>query len=341
MSALKAHEVDRFLAGKSLPVALYLVYGPDAGLVSERARNISNHFVSEAGGSMNLATFEMSELDGDPGLLAREARTPSLFGGNPLIRVRNVSGKIVPLLEELLADWPDAGLILESGNLTPKDKLRALAEKSDKAYALPCYADSEADLARLISETFDGEAIRIDAEAAAMLRTSLGNDREVTRRELEKLVLYAQDSKELTIGDILALSGDNATIAIDQVLDAAAIGHLEKLDRALGRALTQGIDAARILRAALNHFLFLRQVLAEANDKGQRPADLLDPRRHRFHFSRTNALKTQVRLWDLKSLSEAIQRLQDASRKQRTARETGDAIAGRVLVALASRVSKR
>ncbi|MCB9992492.1 MAG: DNA polymerase III subunit delta [Hyphomicrobiaceae bacterium] len=341
MSALKAHEVERFLSAKSLPLALYVIYGPDAGLVTERARQIVSHFVSDEGGAMNLSDIQMSELDADPSFLAREVGTPSLFGGNPLIRIRNASPKLVPQLEQFLADWPETAIVVEAGNLNPRDKLRAMAEKAAHAYALPCYADNDADLARLISETFNKESIRISPEASALLRSSLGNDREITRRELEKLVLYAQESRELSLDDIVALSGDNASIAVDQVLDAAAVGHLDNLDRAIGRALTQGIDAGRILRAALSHFTFLRQILAEAEEKNQRPADLIDPRRHRFHFSRTNTLKTQLRLWDPAALADAIERLQQASLKQRTARNTGDAIAGRVLVSLATRVSKR
>ena len=37
MAEVKSHEFDGFLKRKPLPVRLFLVYGPDRGLVSERA----------------------------------------------------------------------------------------------------------------------------------------------------------------------------------------------------------------------------------------------------------------------------------------------------------------
>ena len=49
------------------------------------------------------------------------------------------------------------------------------------------------------------------------LRDILGNDREITRRELEKLELFAAESKRLTEGDVLTLCADNATLAIDDI----------------------------------------------------------------------------------------------------------------------------
>lgn len=340
MTALKAYEVDRFFKAKTLPRSCFLIYGNDSGLVRERARNIVKHFTAATSGGMELISLHASELDAEPDRLGRETRTQSLFGGSPIVRLRGTGNKHASTIAELLIDWPDCVLVLESDNLTPRDKLRATVEKSKNGVAIPCYADSAKDLVPLISETFSKAGVAITPAAANLLREQLGNDREVTRRELEKLVLFAHESKRIDEEDILALSGDNSTIAVDQIIDAVGTGHLPQLEIALSKARLASIDSGRILRATMNHFIMLQQLSAKAAQSGQRASDLVDPRRLRFHFSREVSIKTQARLWSAENLIRAISQIQLASLKDRQSKELGQAITERVLIALASRVSK-
>ena len=76
MTALKAHEVERFVARPDVAEGVFLVYGPDAGLVREIGHKLTRRFAGDDAGSMNLVTLEGSELDADPGRLAAEARGP-------------------------------------------------------------------------------------------------------------------------------------------------------------------------------------------------------------------------------------------------------------------------
>lgn len=340
MTALKAHEVDRYLNSKSLARSCFLIYGNDSGLVRERARNIVKNFTSRSGGEMELISLQASELDSEPDRLGRETRTQSLFGGAPIVRLHGTANKHAKILAELLEDWPDCVLVLESDNLTPRDKLRATVEKSKSGVAIPCFADSAKDLIPLINDTFSKAGIAITPRAATLLREQLGNDREVTRRELEKLILFAHETKRIDEEDIIALSGDNSTIAVDQIIDAVGTGHLPQLESALAKARIASIDSGRILRATLNHFIMLQNLAAKAAENGQRAADLVDPGRLRFHFSREVSIKTQARLWSDENLVRAIDQIQLASLKDRESKYLGQAITERVLISLASRISK-
>ena len=70
----------------------------------------------------------------------------------------------------------------------------------------------------------EGFAIAPDAlEDAAARRSS---DRGVTRRELEKLMLYVQGRKQITLEDVHAVMGDEAEARADAVADAAGGGDL-------------------------------------------------------------------------------------------------------------------
>ena len=307
MTALKAHEVGRYLNRPDLIEGIFLAYGPDAGLVRETAQRLTQFFSGNDAQSIGLVTLDGAELDSNPGLLAVEAKTASLFGEKRVVRVRGASKSLVMTLAELKDDPGGAVIVLEAGNLAPKDALRALVEAARFGRALPCYPDSDETLLALFQETFAKAGIRTDPDVGPTLRDILGNDREVTRRELEKLVLFAASSKTLTRNDVLVLCADNTALVIDAIADATGTGHAEKLDEALDRALMASINPQQILGAALNHFAMLRRLRGEV-DGGRSPRDVLDNARPRPHFSRRNALEQQLRLWSDDALATASER---------------------------------
>ena len=339
MGALKAHEVSRFVDRPDLEAGIILAYGPDAGLVRETGQRLARRFAGNDADSMNLVVLDGAELDADPSRLAVEAKTTSLFGDRRVIRVRSAGKSLVMPLTELRDD-PGSIIILEAGNLTPKDPLRALVEAAKLGRALPCYPDNDESLGRLISETFSKAGIRADQDAVAALRDTLGNDREITRRELEKVVLFAASSKVLTRNDILVLCADNAALVLDEVVDATGTGHAADLDTALERAIAQSVNSQQILAGALGHFTTLRRWRVEV-DSGKSPGAVLDNARPKPHFSRRSSLERQLRLWTDDALSAALDRLQLAVADSRKRYGLQDTVSRRALLAICTMAAER
>jgi DNA polymerase-3 subunit delta len=338
MTALKAHEVARFLNRPDLSQGIFLAYGPDAGLVRETAQRLVKQFSGGDPGS--VIVLDQSEIDADPGRLAVEARTTSLFGQSPIIRVRNASKSLVMTLTDLKDDHAGAAIVLEAGNLAPRDALRALVEAAKFGRALPCYADTDETLTALIRETFSKAGIAVDGDVIPALRDVLGNDREVTRRELEKLLLFAQESKTLTRNDVVLLCADNAALVLDEIVDAAGTGHADRLDDALNRAMAANINPQQLLATALNHFSRLRQWRTQV-DAGRSPREVLDSQRPKPHFSRSSALEQQLRLWSDDALATAGERLQTATSDSRKRATLAEATTRRTLLALCMLAAER
>jgi DNA polymerase-3 subunit delta len=340
MVALKAHEVGRFLDRPDLSEGVFLAYGPDAGLVRETGQRLARRFAGPDADGMSLVVLVAAGRDADPARLAVEARTTSLFGDKRVIRVRNAGKSLTTTLSELAQDPQGAVIVLEAGNLPPKDPLRALVEAAKLGRALPCYPDSDETVGRLIADTFSKAGIAADADTVSAIRDSLGNDREVTRRELEKLVLYARESKRLTRDDVLALCADNAALVLDEIADALGTGRAQALDLALERALAAAVNAQQILASALNHFATLRRWRGEV-DLGKSPAAVLDGARPRPHFSRRASLERQLRLWSDDALIAALDRLQSAVADSRKRYELQETIARRALLAISMMAAER
>src|SRR6185437_3180514 len=155
----------------------------------------------------------------------------------------------------------DALVVVEGGDLAKSGALPKVFLEAENAAAIICYGDTARDAPRA-----EGLAIAPDALADAASR--LGSDRGVTRRELEKLALYARGQKQVSLEDVRAVLGDEAEVRAEEALDAAGQGDLKTLDTALERLWISGTSAVAVVRMALSHFQ--RLALAKSDvEKGE------------------------------------------------------------------------
>src|SRR5215470_9796658 len=103
MVALKTSEIDSFVARPDPARPVVLVFGPDAGLVSERVDALIKASVDDPDDPFALVRLDGDTLAADPARLVDEATTIPLFGGRRAIRVRAGGRNIVPAVENVLA----------------------------------------------------------------------------------------------------------------------------------------------------------------------------------------------------------------------------------------------
>ena len=80
MVALRGKEIDAFLARPDSGRPIILLYGPDAGLVRERAEALLASAVDDPGDPFSLVRLDGDELSAEPSRLVDEAlkRRPAL-----------------------------------------------------------------------------------------------------------------------------------------------------------------------------------------------------------------------------------------------------------------------
>ena len=169
MVAYKAARVPRFLKSPDPNCKAVLVYGPDAGLVSERAAALAGTFARRSGPDAEIIRLDDRDFAEDPARLDIELRTQPMFASAKVVRVTAGNRLDVPSLKALLAEPSDNALIVEAGNLRPDAGLRKLFEKLPDAAALPSYAD-ERDLAGVIDGELADAGLTIDRETKARFR---------------------------------------------------------------------------------------------------------------------------------------------------------------------------
>jgi DNA polymerase III subunit delta len=332
--ALRAGDIDSFLARPDPRRPIVLIYGPDAGLVSERATALLAAAASNNSDPFAVVPLEGDAIASDPGLLQDEARTFGLFGGRRIVRVRAGSRNFAPALEAVLNDPPDALVLIEAGELRPTSPLRALCEKSPAAAVIPCYADSERDLLRLVERALKDAGLTIEIDAREELMGLLGADRLASRGELDKLALYAQGEGRIGLDDVRAIIADASALVLDDAVDAAAAGEREAALTALRKARAAGVSATVVLGAAIRHVMNLHR-LRLALDRGGRAAEIIDNARPKIFFRRKPAFERALARFDTAALEGTIVSLSLANLEARRNFALADAIAERALLNLA------
>jgi len=338
MVAIKPADIDAFIARADAARPIVLVFGPDAGLVSERVNALIKAAVDDPTDPFALARLEGEDLAAEPARLVEEAQTIPLFGGRRAVLVkagaRNIAGAVEALLK---LPKCECRVVIEAGDLRRNAPLRALCEKAKNAAALPCYADSERDRARLIDDEMRAAGLTMAADARALLIPLLGGDRAASRSEIEKLALYARGQREVGVEDVTAVVSDASALALDDIVDATFAGRPIDLEAQLAKARTAGSSAGSILFAAQRQVAQLHKWRSAIERGAGFSLDAVQPP---LHFRRKGAIDAALKAWSAARLLAAMADLAEATLASRRNTDLADTIVERALLSIAANVRR-
>jgi DNA polymerase III subunit delta len=341
MTAIKAADVERFVAKPDPAQPIVLVFGPDSGLVRERADALARASVDDLSDPFAFVRIEGEELSANPARLVEEAHTVPLFGGRRAVLVKAGARNITPAVEMVVAQPSnECRIIIEAGDLRRNAPLRTLCEKAKVAATLPCYADSERDLARLVDEEMRAANLTLAPDAREALLSLLGGDRLASRGELRKLTLYAQGKERVELADVAAVVSDASNLALDGVIDAAFAGDTREVESEFGKARAGGSSPAAIVSAAIRQVANLHKMklAVEAGDSIEFAMKRGAPP---VHFSREKQVGAALRAWTPARLLRAMAQLAEASLEARRNAPLADTIAQRTLLSIAVNARRR
>jgi DNA polymerase-3 subunit delta len=336
MVAVKSYEADRFLARPPAHMFVFLVFGTDAGLISERTHRIVAQSVDDPKDPFQMTRLSGDQLAGDPLLLADEAYTIPLFGGRKAILIEASGKAFDAALAPILSTPPEnCVIVIEAGGLKRDASLRRLCERDKNAAAVECYPDSAKDVAHLIDSEVARAGMAIDPDAKSMLVSLLGQDRLTTRSELEKLLLYAHGEHHIALQHVEAAVSDASAIVFDHAIDGAFDGHFKAVEETAARVFAEGGDANMLLGMALRHAVMLHRARLDYDGADTEGGET----KTRSTFGRAGAMDRQMRAWSAPRLARAIAILAEAVGKVRREPRLADVVAVRALwaVALATR----
>lgn len=342
--------VNAFLNNPPGDMIGVLFFGPDRGLVKERAENLIKKFSDNPDDAFSSAVLTSDDLSSDPARLADEMSALSMFGDQRLVRLRLDHERSGAAISKIIKDLdlnPNkaaARLVVEAGELTPRSAIRKAFEAGGRFAAIGCYKDSAADLANMVRRTLTESHIEIDRDALELWVPLLEGDRILARNEMEKMILFKgygeTPDARISVEDVKMVAAGAQAASIDDIIMSAMNGQTAKCDDAFKRAIAGKVNIAIILLSLQRHITRLLEAAAhmQAGDRPQSAMKALRP--PVFRMQERNFLN-HLQTWPMKALHSALSETLTAEQQLKSAGAPSEAIVGRILLTLAGFAAKR
>ena len=193
----------------------FLLYGNNRGLIDDVIdKNLKPIF------SRNIKTYDEQEIIENSVIFKEEILNKSFFEEDKLIIVNRASDKILDIIEEIRErKVEDIKIILKSGILEKKSKIRKFFEKELDLVIIPFYEDNNQTQLLIAKKFFDEKKIKISSENINLIVERSRGDRINLINELEKIYNFSLNKKNINNEDIIKLTNLAENHSISELVD--------------------------------------------------------------------------------------------------------------------------
>jgi DNA polymerase-3 subunit delta len=336
MTAIASYAADAYIDRLPSDVQFFLVHGMDEGLAHERSKAIVRKLVGADPDPLRLVRLEGEALARHPESLSDEASAVSMFGGSRAIWIDAQGRDLLPALEPLFARPPaECAIVIKAGQLKKGHALRTAFEKAAGAASIECYGDEPKALCALIDGEVRSSGLTIAPDARSALVDELGADRQTSRAEIAKLILYARGQSTLELSDVRAIVSGAAPSPLDGLIDQALAGDLQGVVDSAARYFGEGGDADPLISRLVGRLTLLHRVRLEM-EAGTSFDGAYQTLFIRLPPEARRALAKAAERWTSESIAQRLPNIRSMSAKVRATPNMADTMATRALWALAS-----
>ena len=248
---IEPRQVETFIKSPNPDICCFLVYGPDPSIVKERAITLCRHSGLKPDDPFGITTCNGEDLARNISGLFDEASALTFGGGARVIRVQGASDSLTEGVNYAFQrGLKNVMVVIETGELSTRSRLRRLFESTEHGASIPCYEDTPATREKMIKDIIETEGFIIESKVVKFLSFQLSGDRGLARMELEKLLLYCgNQTSPITMEKVSACVRDDRDHALEDIALAAGGGRTSELFFSYKRCLAAGETEIAILRA--------------------------------------------------------------------------------------------
>ncbi len=224
----------------------FLVYGENEGLKTEIILSLKKNFDG------NIDNCDEAQILNDKELFYEKILNQSLFEKQKIFIVKRCSEKIYEIVENILEkNISDTKIILNAGALEKKSKLRNLFEKNKELVIVPTYKDTSLSLLEIARKFFYNYKISISQEAINLLVNRCNGDRGHLKSELDKILIFIHDKKNINLEEIYKLTNLSENFSINELVDTTLSKNSQKASEIINESNYKSEDGILILRTFL------------------------------------------------------------------------------------------
>ena len=278
----------------------FLIYGENEGLKFEIVQILKENFFG------NIETVDESQILSNTDLFHEKLLNKSLFEKEKTIIINRCSEKIYDFIEEITKkDIPDIKMILNANILEKKSKLRNLFEKGKKLVVIPTYKDNSLTLAEITKKFFYNYKISISQETINLLVNRCNGDRGYLKLELEKILIYIQNKRDISLEEIYKLTNLSENFSINELVDNSLSKNIQKTSEIINESNYKPEDGIMILRTFLQKAKRLLS-LYEKQAKNESIDSLINNHKPPIFWKDKPIVKKQLENWSKSKLRELI-----------------------------------
>ena len=285
---------------------IFLLYGKNEGLLDETVRSF---FLQKFQGE--ISRYEENEVLSNSENIISEILNKSLFVTKKIILISRSSDKICKLIENISnRDIADIKIILKSGVLEKKSKLRSLFEKNKTLLTIPFYEDDTKSLSSIIYEFLNKKKIKLSSESINLLIERSCGDRKNLNLELEKILNYSLSNKKIEFKNVQKLTTLAENYNVSELADNYLIRNKKNISKILNENSFSDDDCILILRTILNKSKRLLSII-EKKSAYNNIDQIISDFRPAIFWKEKESVKKQVNSWDLRELRQKIYKINE------------------------------
>ena len=284
----------------------FLFYGENEGLKKEI---IENNFKKNY--PKKTFYYDESEVLNNKSNFFEEILSKSFFENEKLIIISRSTDKITSIIEEILEKKiNDLVLILNSGSLEKRSKLRLLFEKNKEIICIAFYEDNNQTLSSMASQFFRNNKIQISQQAINLIINRCRGDRQNLKNELNKIESFIKNKKRIEISEILQLTNLAENYSVTELVDNCLAKNKNKTLNILNENnynLEDCIIVIRTMLAKSKRLLKLFQEIKISNNIDSAISSIKPP----IFWKDKQIVKDQINKWSHKNIELLIFRINE------------------------------
>ena len=293
---IKPQDIKKINISKNIFI---LLYGKNDGLKNQIIKNLfKNNKIS--------SKHNEKEILNNKEIFLESLISESLFEKEKIIIIKDATDKILNLIDQIIQkNYEGIKIIIESGLLDKKSKLRSYFEKDKQLICIPFYPDNDQTLSKLALEFFKEKNILISRSNINQIVTKSQGDRENLYNELLKIENFSNSGKKLTDDVIKKLVNLSENHSISELTNNCLEKNKIKLIKILNENIYSNDDCILILRTLLNRSKKIL-TLSKEYEKNKNINLTISTARPPIFWKERETTKNQIQNWKPQKLKLLI-----------------------------------
>ena len=298
---IKSFELKNYI---KRDINIFLFYGQNIDLINETIdKNIKPFF------SKNLYNYEEAEILSNKDSFIEGLFNKSFFEQDKLIIINRVTDKLLELVETT-KDNNSIRIILKSGILEKKSKLRNYFEKNKDLIVIPFYEDNYQTLHLLAANFFKDNKIKISNQNINYILEKTKGNRINLKNELEKIRSFSHNKQFIEIEDLVKITSSAEDYKISELTDQCLAKNKKKTINILNENNNSLEDNILILKSFLYKLKRLKK-LKEQTIINKNLDQIISSYKPPIFWKDKEIIKQQLLVWSEKEIRLLIKKIND------------------------------